>query len=49
MKKKNKQEKMIELMNNFSKLPEEKQLYVSGVIAGLSLQKDIQIRKEANA
>ncbi|MCD3217452.1 MULTISPECIES: hypothetical protein [Clostridium] len=44
---KTKQEEIIKIFFDFCKLPKEKQMYVSGVIAGLSIPKESQ-RREKN-
>ncbi|MCD3212063.1 hypothetical protein G8T76_10705 [Clostridium botulinum C/D] len=40
MSKKTRQEELIEIFKGFIKLPKEQQMFVSGVISGLSIQHD---------
>ena len=35
-----KQEKIIEMLNNFMKLKTEDQIYISGIVQGISLKKE---------
>lgn len=46
---KNKQEKIIEMINDFSKLTRENQVYVSGIVKGMYLQKEAINKEQQSA
>lgn len=49
MKEKTKQEKIIDMLKNFLELSEENQVYVSGIVHGIAIQKDMKIKENIRA
>lgn len=49
MKEKTKQEKIMNMLKNFLELSDENQVYVSGIVHGIAIQKDIKIKENIRA
>lgn len=49
MKNKSKQEKFLDMLKNFLELSEENQVYVSGIVYGITIQKDIEAKENIRA
>ncbi|MBY6846688.1 hypothetical protein HYI19_18000 [Clostridium botulinum] len=47
--KKTKQEKIIDMLKNFLELSEENQVYVSGIVHGITIQKEIKVKENIRA